>query len=168
MKVLLASLCSMLAVSAAGAASVTIPDSSTSLPGVAAATTALLLDAGLKPRNAGGGGFVLDAKNFHCDQLLNGALDASSVRAGLPALKCRINSQNKRSATAGQPFGEGRAMADLLQKVQDSNPPGGAAFSDCGMGYCGIFAKSITCTIDTKIGNFSNGGRWSCVFTDRQ
>jgi hypothetical protein len=167
MKALLASLCSIVAASAAGAASVTVPDNSTSLAGVAAATTALLLDAGLKPQNAGGGVFVLDAKNFHCDQHLNGALDASSVRAGLPTLKCRINSQNKRGTTAGQPFGGGRAMTELLQKVQGSNPPG-AAFSDCGMGYCGIFAKSIKCTIDTKIGNFSNGGRWSCVFTDGQ
>ena len=168
MKAVLASICSIFAASAAGAASVTVPDNSTSLAGVAAATTALLLDAGLKPQNAGGGVFVLDAKNFHCDQHLNGALDASNVRAGLPTLKCRINSQNKRGTTAGQPFGEGRAMTELLQKVQGSNPPGGAAFSDCGMGYCGIFAKSIKCTIDTKIGNFSNGGRWSCVFTDGQ
>jgi hypothetical protein len=138
MKVLLASICSMLAASAcsmlaasaAGAASVTVPDNSTGLAGVAAATTALLLDAGVKPQNAGGGVFVLDAKNFHCDQNLNGALDASNVRAGLPALKCRINSQNKRGISAGQPFGEGRAMTELLQKVQGSNPPGGAAFSD--------------------------------------
>ena len=176
MKVLLASICSMLAASAcfilaasaAGAASVTVADNSTALAGVAAATTALLLDAGIKPRNAGAGVFTLEAKNFHCDQNLNGALDASNVRAGLPALKCRINSQNKRGTNAGQPFGEGRAMTELLQKVQGSNPPGGAAFSDCGMGYCGIFAKSITCTIDTKIGNFSNGGRWRCVFTDGQ
>ena len=153
MKVLLASICSMLAASAcfilaasaAGAASVTVPDNSTGLAGVAAATTALLLDAGVKPQNAGGGVFVLDAKNFHCDQNLNGALDASNRRAGLPALKCRINSQNKRGTSAGQPFGEGRAMTELLQKVQGSNPPGGAAFSDCGMGYCGIFAKSIKC-----------------------
>ena len=99
-----------------------MPDNSTSLAGVAAATTALLLDAGLKPQNAGGGVFVLDAKNFHCDQHLNGALDASNVRAGLPTLKCRINSQNKRGTTAGQPFGEGRAMTELLQKVQGSNP----------------------------------------------
>src|SRR3954451_21019562 len=174
--VLLASICSMLAASAcfilaacaAGAASITVPDNSTGLAGVAAATTALLLDAGVKPQNAGGGVFVLDAKNFHCDQNLNGALDASNVRAGLPALKCRINSQNKRGTSAGQPFGEGRALTELLQKVQGSNPPGGAAFSDCGMGYCGLFAKSIKCTIDTKIGNFSNGGRWSCVFTDGQ
>ena len=166
--VLVASACSMLAASAAGAASVTVADNSTGLAGVAAATTALLLDAGVKPQNTGGGVFVLDAKNFHCDQNLNGALNASNVRAGLPALKCRINSQNKRGTSAGQPFGEGRAMTELLQKVQGSNPPGGAAFSDCGMGYCGIFAKSIKCTIDTKIGNFSNGGRWSCVFTDGQ
>ena len=125
MKALLASICSSFAISAAGAASVTVPDNSTSLAGVAAATTALLLDAGLKPQNAGGGVFVLDAKNFHCDQHLNGALDASNVRAGLPTLKCRINSQNKRGTTAGQPFGEGRAITELLQKVQDSNPPGG-------------------------------------------
>ena len=166
--VLAASACSMLAASAAGAASVTVPDNSTGLAGVAAATTALLLDAGVKPQNTGGGVFVLDAKNFHCDQNLNGALNASNVRAGLPALKCRINSQNKRGTSVGQPFGEGRAMTKLLQKVQGSNPPGGAAFSDCGMGYCGIFAKSIKCTLDTKIGNFSNGGRWSCVFTDGQ
>jgi hypothetical protein len=168
MKALLASVCFIFPASAAGAASVAVPDTSTSLAGVAAATTALLLDAGLKPQNAGGEVFVLDAKNFHCDQHLNGALDASSVRAGLPTLKCRINSQNKRGTTAGQPFGEGRAMTELLQKVQGSNPPGGTAFSDCGMGYCGIFAKSIRCAIDTKIGNFSNGGRWSCVFTDGQ
>jgi hypothetical protein len=168
MKALVVSICCILAASAADAASVTVPDNSAGLAGVAAATTALLLDAGVKPQNAGGGIFVLDAKSFHCDQQLNEALDASNVRAGLPALKCRINSQNKRGTTAGQAFGEGRAMTGLLQKVQDSNPPGGAAFSDCGMGYCGIFAKSIRCTVDTKIGNFSNGGRWTCVFTDGQ
>jgi hypothetical protein len=34
------------------------------------------------------------------------------------------------------------------------------------MGYCGTFAKSIACTIDTNIQNFSNGGRWSCTFVD--
>ncbi|MEA3021592.1 MAG: hypothetical protein QOK01_444 [Alphaproteobacteria bacterium] len=115
--ILVASACFILAASAAGAASVTVPDNSTGLAGVAAATTALLLDAGVKPQNAGGGVFVLDAKNFHCDQNLNGALDASNVRVGLPALKCRINSQNKRGTSAGQPFGEGRAMTELLQKV---------------------------------------------------
>ena len=86
--------------------------------------------------------------------------------AGLPTLKCRINSENKRGTTAGQVFGEGRAMTDLLQKV--GSPNTGAAFTDCAMGYCGTFAKSIKCTIDTKIDNFSNGGRWTCVFTDGQ
>ena len=72
MKVLLASICSMLAASAcsvlaasaAGAASITVPDNSTGLAGVAAATTALLLDAGVKPQNASGGVYVLDAKNY--------------------------------------------------------------------------------------------------------
>jgi hypothetical protein len=119
----------------------------------------------VRPQTSGSGMFVLEVRSFHCDQHLNGALDASNPRAGLPSLKCRINSQNRRGATAGQPFGEARAMTDLLQKVQGG---GGVAFTDCGMGYCGIFAKSIRCTIDTKIGDFGKSGRWSCVFTDGQ
>ena len=106
MKVLLASICSMLAASAcsvlaasaAGAASVTVPDNSTGLAGVAAATTALLLDAGVKPQNAGGGVFVLGAKNFHCDQNLNGALDASNVRLG-----CRRSNAGSTPRTSAAP-----------------------------------------------------------------
>jgi hypothetical protein len=173
MKILFAALiCSLTMATAAHSASITVPDNSSALAGVAAATTALLLDSGLKPQNTGGGVFVVEAKNFHCDQNSNAAVDAKSVRAGLPTLKCRTNSPNKRGATAGPPFGEGRAMTDLLQKVQDSkagsSASGGAAFTDCAMGYCGTFAKSIKCTIDTKIDNYSNGGRWSCVFTDGQ
>jgi hypothetical protein len=166
MKALLAaSICCSALTSASFAASVTVSDKSTPLAGVAAATTALLLDAGIKPQNAGGGVLTVEAKNFHCDQHSNAAVDASSVRAGLPTLKCRINSQNKRGATAGQPFGPGQAMTDVLERVQNA---GGVAFTDCGMGYCGTFAKSIKCTIDTKIDNFSNGGRWTCDFTDGQ
>jgi hypothetical protein len=166
MKTLLAaSICSLAMTSASFAASVTVSDKSTTLPGVAAATTALLLDAGLKPQNAGGGVLTVEMRNLHCDQHSNAAVDASSVSAGLPTLKCRINSQNKRGTTIGQPFGDGRPMTDLLQKVQDA---GGAAFIDCAMGYCGTFARSINCIIDTKIGNFSNGGRWTCLFTDGQ
>jgi hypothetical protein len=164
--VLVASIGSLAMALPAFSASVTVSDKSAPLAGVAAAATGLLLDAGLKPQNAGGGVFVLEARNFHCDQHSNTAADASSVRAGLPTLKCRINSQNKRGSTAGQVFGAGRAMADLLQKLQGANGTGGAAFTDCGMGYCGIFATSIKCTIDTRIDNFSNGGRWNCVFTD--
>ena len=56
--------------------------------------------------------------------------------------------------------------ATCLQTIQDSSAAGGTVFTDCAMGYCGTFAKSITCTIDTTIQNFSNGGRWSCTFVD--
>jgi hypothetical protein len=159
------SICSLAMTSATFGASVTVSDKSAPLAGVAAATTALLLDAGLKPQNAGGGVLTVEIKNVHCDQHTNAALDASSVRAGLPTLRCRINSQNKRGATAGQPFGQAQAMTDLLQRVQNA---GDVAFTDCAMGYCGTFAKPIKCTIDTKIDNFSNGGRWTCDFTDGQ
>jgi hypothetical protein len=162
---LVASVFSSTLTSAAVSATVTVPDNSSTLAGVAAATTALLLDAGLKPRNAGGGVLVVEAKNFHCDQLLNTATDAMNMHAGLPTLKCRTNSPNKRGATSGPLFNDGRAMLDVLQKVQGA---GGVAFTDCAMGYCGTFARSIKCTIDTKIDNYSNGGRWSCAFTDGQ
>jgi len=162
---LVASVLSSVLASAAVAATVTVPDNSTTLAGVASAATALLLDAGLKPRNAGGGVLAVGAKNFHCDQLLNTATEALSMHAGLPTVKCRTNSPNKRGASAGPLFNDGRTMVELLQKVQGA---GGAVFSDCAMGYCGIFAKSIKCTIDTKIDNYNNGGRWSCAFVDGQ
>jgi hypothetical protein len=160
---LVASMFSSVLTSAALAATVTVSDNSSTLPGVAAAITALLVDSGLKPRNAGSGVFAIEAKNFHCDQFSDAALDATNRRAGLPSVKCRTNSPNKRGTNLGPPFFDGRAMIDQLQKVQDA---GGVTFTDCAMGYCGTFAKSIKCTIDTKIANFSNGGRWSCVLID--
>jgi len=163
--ILAASILSLAVTTAASSATVTVPDNSSTLGGVAAATTALLLDSGLKPKNAGGGVLVVEAKNFHCDQLTNAAMDAMNMHAGLPTLRCRTNAPNKRGTTSGPLFGDGRALVDLLQKVQNA---GGVAFTDCAMGYCGTFAKSIKCTIDTKIDNYSNGGRWSCVFTDGQ
>ena len=148
------------------AASVTVTDSSTVLPNAANDTTALLLDAGLTVRNAGGGKYVVVANNFHCDERNNGALDAADVHAGLETIKCRINSKNQKGTTAGTLFGDQRALRHLLQTIQDSSVAGGTVFTDCAMGYCGAFAKSIICTIDTTIQNFSNGGRWSCTYVD--
>ncbi len=165
MKILLAaSMCCLAMTSASQAATVTVSGNSPPLAGVPAATIALLLDAGVKPKNAGGGLLTVEVKNFHCDQHSNAAVDASSVSAGLPTLKCRINSRNQRGTTAGQPFGEGRAMADLLKKVQDLS---GVAFTDCAMGYCGTFAQ-ISCVVDTRIDNFSDGQRWICIYADGQ
>jgi hypothetical protein len=62
--ILAASICSLAMTSASFAASVTVSDKSTTLPGVAAATTALLLDAGLKPQNAGGGVLTVEMRIF--------------------------------------------------------------------------------------------------------
>src|SRR5208283_3622640 len=88
------------------AASVTVTDSSTVLPNAANDTTALLLDAGLKAQNAGGGKYTVAANNFHCDERNNGALGPTDVHAGLETLKCRINSQNQKGTHAGTPFGD--------------------------------------------------------------
>lgn len=139
--------------------SVTLSGDSTS---VAATTAALLFDAGVVPKEARGGVFVVEARNLHCDQYSNMALDHSNPRAALPSIKCRINSENKRRAQSGQAFGEGRAMAELLHKAKVE---GGVDFSDCAIGgYCGVFAKSIKCTIDTKNDDIGGGRRWSCMF----
>ena len=155
--VLAATLCSIVAMSPALSASVTLGGN------LGATTAALLLDAGVVLKKAEGGVFVLEAKNLHCDQYTNAAVDASNARAALPSIKCRINSRNKRGAQAGQTLGEGRAFAELLQKGQAE---GRVEFTDCAMGgYCSMFAKAIRCTIDTKIDDFGDR-RWSCVFDD--
>jgi hypothetical protein len=164
---LVASTCAWAMLGAAEAASVTVPDNSPALPDVAANTTALLIDAGLPVHHAGGGKHTVEAKNYHCDQRNNGALDASDVHGGLPSEKCRINSKNQKDTTSGTVFGDHRELTELLLKIQNSNVGGGTAFSDCAMGYCGVFAKSIKCTIDTKAENFGNG-RWSCTYVDGQ
>jgi hypothetical protein len=162
MKMLVAtSVCSIVSTSAALSAPVTVAGNSASL---AATAAALLLDAGVVPKNVEDGLFVLEVKNFHCDQYSNAAVDASNARAALSTIKCRINSRNKRGAQSGQTFGEGRAMVELLQKAQAG---AGVEFTDCAMGgYCSIFAKTIKCTVDTKIDAFGDGHRWSCIFDD--
>ncbi|HWF96891.1 MAG TPA: hypothetical protein VG291_18200 [Xanthobacteraceae bacterium] len=156
-------------VSAAPAASVTISDTASGLPGVALDATAMLVDAGLPVRSSGGGKLTVEVKGLHCDSRSNGPLVAADPHAGLPTLKCRINAKNEKDSRSGQPFAEARAMTDLLQKIQDAKGNGGVAFGDCAMGgYCGTFARSISCTIDTMVENFINGGRWTCTFTDGQ
>jgi hypothetical protein len=161
--------CLLPLVSASLAASVTISDTSSALPGVAAEATAMLIDAGLHPQSSGGGKLTVEARGLHCDRRSNAPLDAADPHAGLPTLKCRLNAKNLRDTKTGQPFAEARAMTDLLQKIQDSGESGGVQFGDCAMGgYCGTFVPSIKCTINTIIENFSNGGRWACAFSDGQ
>lgn len=150
-------------------ASVTVPDTSTALPEVAAATLALLVDAGSPIKKMGSGNFMVEIKNFHCDQYSRGAFDASDRLAGLSTIKCRIEARNLKDTHSGRPFADSRAMNDLLRKIQDTSVSVNVRFSDCAMGgYCGTFAKSITCTINTAIQNFNNGGRWACTFVDGQ
>jgi hypothetical protein len=161
--------CSSPLMSVGLAASVTISDTSSALPGVAAEVSAMLIDAGLPPQNSGGGKLTVEAHGFHCDRRSNAPLDAADPHAGLPTLKCRLNAKNLRDTKTGQPFAEARAVTDLLQKIQDSGESGGVQFGDCAMGgYCGTFVPSIKCTINTIIENFSNGGRWACAFSDGQ
>jgi hypothetical protein len=153
---------------AAHAASVTVSDKSKELPGLARDTLALLIDAGLRV-SGDGGRFTVEAQAFHCDQHSNAPVDAADPHAGLPTVKCRINAKNERDTKSGAPFAEARAMTELLEKVENAAQNGGVAFADCAMGgYCGTFVRAIKCTIDTRVENLDNGGRFACTFTDGQ
>jgi hypothetical protein len=52
-------------VSAAPAASVTVSDTASGLPGVALDAIAMLVDAGLPLRSSGGGKLTVEVKGFH-------------------------------------------------------------------------------------------------------
>jgi hypothetical protein len=160
--VLAASVCMVVSTSAVLSASVTVAGNSAR---VAATAAALLLDAGVVPKEEGVL-VVLEVENVHCDQNSNQAVDSSNFRAELPTIKCRINSRNERGAQSGQTFGEARAMVELLKGAQ-ATPGAGVEFGDCAMGYCGMFAKTIKCTIDTNKG-LGDVRRWSCIFDDGQ
>jgi hypothetical protein len=147
-------------------ASVTVSDQSKTQPGVAKLTTEILLDAGLPVRKIGKDRFVVEATGFHCDRRSNGALDAADPHAGIESDQCRIKAENQKETTTGQPFGDFHAMVDLLDKIQQENQS--INFSDCAMGYCGLFVKSISCTVRAAVQNFENGGRWQCTYTDDQ
>ena len=152
---------------AASAASLTVSDNAVDLPEVARTTTAVLLDAGLPAHSSGGGKFTVEARRVHCDQNSRGPFDASNPVAGLSTVKCRINSKNLKDTKAGTPFGEARVLNDLLIKIQQAGGGGSLQFNDCASGgYCGTYALSIKCTIDTKIEGFNGDGRWSCIYTD--
>ena len=155
-------------ISSSFSASVTVADNSAALPGVAAAVTALLLDAGLEPDEEEDDIFTVEARRVHCDQYSNAETDASDTQAGLPSVSCRIQSRNKKDTESGDRFPDGRAMVDLLQKIQVSNGRS-IQLADCGSGgYCGFFARSIKCTINTEVTDFKDGGRWSCTIDDGQ
>ena len=149
------------------AGSVTVADNSTSLPGVAAALTSVLLDAGLDADEESDKTYVVEARRLHCDRYSNAPLDASDSQAGLPSVTCRVRSRNQKDTNAGRRFREGHAITELLQKIQDASGSS-IQLTDCASGgYCGFFARSIQCTIKTSIDDFNGGGRWSCTLTDQ-
>jgi hypothetical protein len=162
-----ASFCFLALATPSFAAMVVVTDGTAALPGVAADTTALLLDAGLPLFPPFGTKRSVTANKFHCDQRNNGALPPNDFHSALETIKCRINSKNQKDTNIGTKFGDQRALRDLLQKIQNSTASGGTTFTDCATGYCGTFAKSIKCTIDTSI-PVGTGGRWSCTYVDGQ
>jgi len=150
----------------ASAASITITDRVADLPETARETVGILMDAGIPARKVGDHRFVVEVHGFHCDLRSRDADDPDDPTAGVPTRKCRFGADSLQGTTAGKPFAEGRALLDILEEIAQKRK--GLVFSDCGMGYCGAYAPTIRCTINTKIESYEHGGRWACTYTDEQ
>ena len=150
----------------ASAATIAITDRATDLPETARVTVGILMDAGVPVRNLGGQRYVIEVHGFHCDLRSRDALGAEDPTGGVSTVKCRIGADSTQDTKTGKPFGEGRALLETLEEIQQKR--GGVVFSDCGMGYCGAYAPTIRCTINTKVESYEHGGRWACTYTDEQ
>lgn len=110
---------------------------------VPAELVGIMLDQGIKKRDLGHGVFEFLAKNIHCDYRNHNEYDV----AGVSSEVCRLNSTNKRDTKIGQRLYDGRSLALQLSKIQTEIKD--IYFTDCGMGYCGTFVKSIRCAVNT-------------------
>lgn len=113
-----------------------------------------LRDGGLKFKKTKDGEFVVSARNIRCDSRHNGALGPEDPQAGVPTTKCRVNTENERDSRKGKAL-DSSALYNLLGVRLE--------LGDCAMGYCGLWAQSIHCTVDTKVEQFIGGGRFSCT-----
>jgi hypothetical protein len=121
----------------------------------------ILVDQGVRPKDLGNGKFSITAKNIHCDFRSRGAVE--DVTGGIASEVCRLNSENVKDSRRGQRLGDSRALVDSLREIEDASI--GGTYTDCAMGYCGTFVKSLSCLIDTNIGEFL-AGRFACTLVD--
>ena len=123
----------------------------------------ILLDQGLKLTKASNGLFTLKVSKIHCDILGRPALDTEI--AGIRTVKCRVNSEPVMFTKKGALVKEGRALVDVLTKIERDSEEA-IAFSDCSMGgKCSADVGTIICTVDTKIETFSEG-RFACTLAN--
>jgi hypothetical protein len=149
------------------AGAVEISDNSTTLPGLAHQTAAILANAGAPIRKTGNDLYVITANGLHCEGRSNNAVDFSAAEAGLETYKCRINSENTFGTTKGQPFGDAGIMLETLGAIEGKMGEK-VVFTDAATGQSSTYVKTINCTVHTNIEIFDNGGRWACVYTDGQ
>ena len=121
----------------------------------------ILTDQGLSLKNIGGGKFALQAQNINCGTSYRNAVDGPT--GGIPTETCRINSEDQLGTMKGQILHDGRALSEQLNKIENAEI--GGYYSDCAMGKCQAFVKSIRCVVDTKIDEFMKG-RFSCTLVD--
>lgn len=119
----------------------------------------VFLNSGFQFKKLNDGIFLMSAKNVHCDYRHNGALDSEDPKAGVATTSCRVNSEDVKDSRKGKVVKESYALLEAL---------GDLKLDDCAMGYCGAFAEAIDCTVDTKIGNQSGEGRFTCTIESGQ
>lgn len=106
----------------------------------------------------GNGIFKVEIKDLNCVTRGNTGLGQSDPLAGVPVQSCTVSAQAVEWGTA---------LSTLLARVETASNRG-VLFTDCTLGgNCTTLAKSIACTVDTKIVTMLDG-RFACTLTDAQ
>lgn len=134
------------------------------LTDVPQALLSILTDHGFKLKLLGGEKYGITVKAIHCDFRHRAAYDGPI--GGIATEVCRYNSKNQIDSVKGHKLSDSHEFAQLVERVQNSQA-GGGLFTDCAMGYCGTFVKTLTCTVDVKIQDFF-AGRFTCALTDAE
>ena len=130
-----------------------------------AETIGLLSDNGLTMNYLGRGVYEIALYDFHCDMRSRGPFGPEQPLAGISTTTCLMNSEDKADTTFGVPFSEGRILTSILGKLSEMAPMA-TSFTSCAAGgYCGTFASSIVCKVNTRVADQADG-RYTCTYTD--
>ena len=113
----------------------------------------------------GNGVYTMGIRGLHCDEYYNTAIDPERPEFMIPDIKCRGAAKNEKDTTTGTPFHEALPLRNVLNDIQNAATDSAIYFVDCAMGYCGTYAKTVECWIDTKIVTQSEG-RFRCRLDD--
>ncbi len=138
----------------AGIKTISDQDPNESIAGLPAHIISALRMAGVPFQKLNNGVFLVSVKNLNCSIRAGVHEDISSPEAGVRRVECRKNSEEGIFPSKGVKLQEAVALEAILDNL---------GLSDCAMGQCAEFAKSVNCTIDTKVESYGGRGRFACT-----